>query len=98
MTARKVTYRVRDVRKSPWILVTCVIVGGLLGGLLGETLSAVFRPGIIQNIFTQALNLGITPPFTIDLWLLKISLGFTLKMNLLTFIGMLLGVFVYKQI
>jgi hypothetical protein len=98
LTAGKVTYRVRDVRKSPWVLVICVIIGGLLGGLLGETLTAVFRPGIIQNIFAQALNLGITPPFTVDLWLLKISLGFTLKMNLLTFIGMLLGVFVYKQI
>jgi len=35
---------------------------------------------------------------TLDLWLLKITMGFTLKMNLLTFIGILLGIFVYKQI
>jgi hypothetical protein len=87
------------VRKSPWILVTCVIVGGLFGGLLGEILTAVFpHSGIIQNVFTQAVHPGLTPPVTIDLWLLKVTLGFTLKMNLLTFIGILLGVFVYKQI
>ena len=86
------------MRKSPWILVTCVVVGGLFGGLLGEILVAVFHPGVIQNIFTQSLNLGINPPFKVDLWLLTISVGFTLKMNLLTFIGILLGVFVYKQI
>jgi len=86
------------VRKSPWILLTCVIVGGLLGGLLGEILTAVFPPGVIQNIFTQAVHPGLAPPVKIDLWLLTITLGFTLKMNLLTFIGILLGVFVYKQI
>ena len=86
------------VRKSPWILVVCVIVGGIFGGLLGEILLAVFPPGIIQNVFTQAVHPGLTPPVTIDLWLLKVTVGFTLKMNLLTFIGILLGVFVYKQI
>ena len=86
------------MRKSPWILVSCVVVGALLGGLLGEILTAVFPAGVIQNIFTQAVHPGLTPPVTIDLWLLKVTVGFTLKMNLLTFIGILLGVFVYKQI
>jgi hypothetical protein len=86
------------VRKSPWILVSCVVVGALLGGLLGEILTAVFPPGVIQNVFTQAVHPGLTPPVTVDLWLLKVTVGFTLKMNLLTFIGILLGVFVYKQI
>jgi len=86
------------VRKSPWILVACVVIGGLFGGLLGEILLAVFPPGAIQNIFTQAVHPGLSPPVTLDLWLLKITMGFTLKMNLLTFIGILLGIFVYKQI
>ena len=86
------------MRKSPWILVTCVIVGGLLGGLLGEILLAIFpHSGIIQNVFTQALQPGFGP-LPIDLWLLKVTVGFALKMNLMTFIGILLGVFVYKQI
>jgi hypothetical protein len=80
-------------------LIACVIVGGLFGGLLGEILTAVFpQSGVIQNVFTQAVHPGLAPPVTIDLWLLTVTLGFTLKMNLLTFIGILLGVFVYKQI
>jgi uncharacterized protein DUF4321 len=86
------------VRKSPWLLLLCVLIGGLFGGLLGEILTAVAPPGIIQNIFSQALHPGLSPPVTIDLWLLKFTIGFTVKMNLLTFIGMIFGVFVYKQI
>jgi hypothetical protein len=86
------------VRKSPWILVTCVLVGGLLGGLLGEILTAITPTGVIQNIFTQAVHPGLAPPVTIDLWLLKFTVGFTIKMNLLAFIGIILGVLVYKQI
>lgn len=86
------------MRKSPWILITCVLVGGLFGGLLGEVLVAVTPPGLIQNIFTQAVHPGLSPPVTIDLWLLKFTVGFTLKMNLLSLMGIFFGVFVYKQI
>ena len=86
------------MRKSPWILVTCVLVGGLFGGLLGEVLVAVTPPGVIQNIFTQAIHPGLNPPVTLDLWLLKVTFGFTLKMNVLSLMGIFFGVFVYKQI
>jgi hypothetical protein len=86
------------VRKSPWILITCILVGGLFGGLLGEVLVAITPPGVIQNIFTQALKVGLSPPVTIDLWLLTFTVGFTLKLNMLSLMGILFGIFVYKQI
>jgi hypothetical protein len=86
------------VRKSPWILVACVLVGGLFGGLLAEILLAVAPAGVIQNVFSKAVHPGLYPPVTVDLWLLTFTIGFTLKMNLLTVIGMIFGLFVYKQI
>lgn len=86
------------MRKSPWILLVCVLIGGMFGGLLGEILLAVFPPGAIQNVFSQAVRPGLSPPVTIDLWLLTLTFGFTLKINLLAFFGMLLGVIIYKQI
>jgi len=84
------------VRKSPWILVACVVIGGLFGGLLGNP-----ARGLPARRHPEYLHSGRTSrpqPVTLDLWLLKITMGFTLKMNLLTFIGILLGIFVYKQI
>ncbi|MES4786650.1 MAG: DUF4321 domain-containing protein, partial [Nitrospiraceae bacterium] len=38
-----------------------------------------------------------TPPLTVDLVLLKVTFGFTVKMNLLTFLGMFLGIYLYKH-
>jgi hypothetical protein len=70
----------------------------MFGGLLGEILPSVAPGGIIQNVFATAIHPGLNPPGTVDLRLLTFTIGFTVKMNLLTFIGMILGVFIYKQI
>lgn len=86
------------MRKSPWLLLLFVILGGLFGGILGEVLRIMAPEGTIQNIFSTALMPGIQPPLTVDLILLKITFGFLLKMNLLTFLGIFLGLYLYKQI
>jgi hypothetical protein len=84
------------MRKSPWLLLVFILLGGLLGGILGE-LRIMAPGGAIQNIFSTALMPGINPPLTVDLVLLKVTFGFLLKMNLLTFLGMFLGIYLYKQ-
>jgi hypothetical protein len=85
------------VRKSPWLLLLFILLGGLLGGILGEILRVMAPKGTIQNIFTTALTPGINPPVTLDLVLLKLTFGVVLKMNLLSFLGMFLGIYLYKQ-
>ncbi|WP_447973333.1 DUF4321 domain-containing protein [Nitrospira sp. Kam-Ns4a] len=85
------------MRKSPWMLLLFVLLGGLLGGLLGEILRAMAPGGTIQAIFSEAVTPGLNPPVTVDLVLLKLTFGFTVKMNLLTFLGIFLGIYLYKQ-
>lgn len=66
--------------------------------MLGEILT-VFSPSEpIQTIFARALSPGIDPPLTINLVLFKITIGFLLKINLLTILGILLGIYLYKNI
>lgn len=86
------------MKKSPWVLLLFIVLGGLLGSILGEILRIFAPPGTIQNIFSKALTPGIHPPMVIDLLFLTITLGFSLKMNLLTFLGIVLGLYLYKQI
>ena len=86
------------MRKSPWILLLFILFGGLLGGILGEILRVMAPQGTIQNIFSTALTPGVNPPVTVDLNLFKLTVGFTIKMNLLTFLGAFLGIYIYKHV
>ena len=86
------------MKKPGWMLLAFILVGGLLGGMLGEILT-VFSPSEpIQTIFARSLSLGIQPPFTVDLILIKVTLGFVFKMNLLTILGIFLGIYLYKHV
>ncbi|MCY4612366.1 MAG: DUF4321 domain-containing protein [Nitrospira sp.] len=86
------------MKKSGWTLLGFIFIGGLLGGLLGEVLT-VFSPSEpIQTIFAKVLSPGIDPPLTVNLILIKVTLGFLFKINLLTILGILLGIYLYKNI
>ncbi|CAI4032746.1 hypothetical protein DNFV4_03176 [Nitrospira tepida] len=86
------------MRKSAWLLLVFMLVGGLLGGVMGEILRVIAPHGTIQSIFATSLTPGINPPLTLDLVLLKITFGLSVKMNLLSFLGIILGMYLYKQV
>ena len=86
------------MKKSGWTLVGFIFIGGLLGGILGEILT-VFSPSEpVQAIFARTVSPGLDPPFTVDLVLLKVTLGFLFKINLLTILGIFLGIYLYKNL
>ena len=86
------------MKKSGWTLLGFIFIGGLLGGMLGEILT-VFSPSEqIQTIFAKSVSPGLDPPLTVNLVLLKVTLGFLFKINLLTVLGILLGIYLYKNI
>lgn len=86
------------MRKSPWVLLIFVLIGGLLGGILGEILHVIAPQGTIQNIFSTHFTPGISPPLTIDLALVKLTLGFSIKVNILSVLGMFIGIYLYKHV
>ena len=79
------------------MLIFFVLVGGLLGGVLGEILRIFSPEGLLKEIFLQGYGIGINPPLTLDLHLLTFTLGFTIKMNLFSLLGIIFGIYVYKQ-
>ena len=85
------------LRKTPWLLIFFVIVGGLFGGVVAEILRAVAPSGPISGVFLKNLDIGITDPITVDLFLITFTFGSAVKINLLSIIGVLMGVYIYRQ-
>ncbi len=77
------------MRKSPWVLFVFIIIGGLLGGILGEILHVIAPTHFMP---------GLSPPLTIDLVLMKLTLGFSIKVNIISVLGMFVGVYFYKHV
>ncbi len=85
------------LNKTPWMLIFFVVIGGLFGGLLGEVLRTIAPDGPLQVFFSKAYGVGIDPPLTLDLRLVTMTLGFTLRISVFNILGILLGIYVYKQ-
>ena len=85
------------VGKSQGLFIFFLLAGGLLGGILGEILRALFPEGHLTSLFLKGYPIGLHPPLTIDLHLITFTLGFAVHINLFVFLGMFLGLFLYRQ-
>ena len=85
------------LKRTPWMLIFFVLIGGLMGGVLGEILRLFSPEGLLKEIFLKGYNIGINPPLTIDLHIFTFTLGFTIMMNLFSLLGIIFGIYVYKQ-
>ena len=79
------------------MLIFFVMVGGLLGGVLGEILRLFSPEGLLKEMFLKGYSIGLNPPMTLDLRLFTLTLGFTIQMNLFSLLGIIFGIYVYKQ-
>lgn len=85
-------------KRSTGLLFFFVLVGGLLGGVLSEILLLLSPTGFMKEMFLRSFQIGIIPPASLDLHLISLTLGFGFKINLLSLLGMALGLYTYKQI
>ena len=80
--------------KSVWLLLVFILSGLVIGGLLGE---------LSKNIdwlwwLSYGDEFGLTSPLTLDLSVLKIQFGLTLKISISSIIGMAIAIFIYRRI
>jgi len=89
-----------------------IVLGLIFGGILGETLGWLFgyigtlmnaggEDNVVRNFFIRAweLNVGYTDegkPMLIDLYMLKFNLGFTIRLNIVSIIGVVAALYMMK--
>ena len=86
------------VHRGFGLLLLAVIVGLVLGTLLGELVGELAGPGRVRDLLTHGPTIGLTPPSTLDLRLLSITLGVVFKVNVVGGIGILVALLAVRRI
>jgi hypothetical protein len=83
-------------RKGTGFILLMLIVGALVGSAFGDLLGSLLPGGVVRNFFTYALQPGINPPLTINLLWITLTMGVTLKLNIIAVLGVVLMGYVLK--
>lgn len=74
------------------MLVVVVVAGALLGSVIAEATSAY----PVLDLLSRDIRAGLDPPLTLDLRILTLTGGFTVRLNLATVVGILLAIWIFR--
>ena len=80
--------------KNNWALFLLVLVGIVLGGFIGNLASGV--PFLSWLNYGQSF--GFANPIVLDLGILVLTFGLTIKITIASIIGVLLAIIIYRLI
>lgn len=80
------------------VLLVIVILGALIGSVIGEVIGTLAPGGYLEKVFSKGVNPGITPPATLDLKVITLTFGLTLKINLASLLGIALALVIYRKL
>ena len=88
----------REERKRRFrVAILVLLISGIVGNLLGIFLGALLPQGSVNDVLARSVDIGLDPPLSIDLWIVSLSLGFQLRLNLCSFLFMFFGLMLYKK-
>ncbi|HCK98580.1 MAG TPA: hypothetical protein DHW42_00540 [Candidatus Marinimicrobia bacterium] len=83
-------------RKNSIILVLGILLfGAMVGSLAGELLKLGIPDGVVKEVFLRSKDF-VMAPGTIDFIMFSITLGFTLKLNLIGILGILVAYYLLR--
>lgn len=84
----------RRGRDPWWVLVIIVIAGAVLGSVFAEAVGqfTYLAP------FSHSISVGIDPPLRIDLRVIAVTLGFLVRLNLATVLGIITAIYVFRML
>ena len=80
------------------VLLVILILGALIGSVIGEVIGALVPGGIVEAIFSKGISPGIAPPAVLDLKVVTLTLGATVRINLASLLGIALALLIYRRL
>lgn len=77
-----------------WILILLLLAGVVLGGFISQTLGGI--PAL--RWLSYGSTFGISSPLVLDLGVLTLQFGFTVRFTIAGILGIILAFFIYRKI
>lgn len=71
-----------------------ILLGALSGSLIGDVVGSNFK---YLSFLKAAYSIGTSGPFVLNLKVMVITLGLDLKINIMTIIGIILAIILYRK-
>lgn len=81
----------RAQNRNPWLLLLLLGVGVVIGGFLGD----IFKNSIPMLSYGKAIGFQ---PFTLDLVVLKFTLGLMINLNIASIVGIIFAIFIFRRL
>ncbi len=85
------------MHRSLGLLLLAIVVGLVFGSLVGELLAQFVSSPWVKDVLTRGPMLGLSPPATLDLRLLAVTLGIVFKVNVVGVIGIVVAVVIIRR-
>ncbi len=83
--------------KGYGILALFLVTGAVLGGILGEFLAESTILVGVAPYLVKTFPIFDIPPVTVNLYVIKFVIGFALHPNLISILGMLVAIVLFKR-
>ncbi|HET6277332.1 MAG TPA: DUF4321 domain-containing protein [Candidatus Polarisedimenticolia bacterium] len=78
-----------------WHLVVIVLLAAMLGTALGDILAQLFADGPVGRLLLAGVQVGTTAPWNVDIKVLQLTLGLSLRFTVLGTIGAAVALVVF---
>jgi hypothetical protein len=83
--------------KHSALFIAFIMFGALVGSVLGEIIGGFLGEGLMYNILSKGIFIGFDPT-SINLQVIIFTLGFSIKFNLLSALGAVMGGYAYRKL
>ncbi|ORU01259.1 hypothetical protein D081_0078 [Anaerovibrio sp. JC8] len=85
------------MRRSYGTLIVFLIIGAILGGIIGDLLSGVDALASVMPILVHTYPVLEMTPATLNLYVIQVTLGLSFTPNLMSIIGMVVAIILFRR-
>ena len=84
-------------KKSFGFILIVLVLGALIGSALGEVLAYIIPNGVVKQFFLKSASASVGPG-TFNIIILTITLGLSIKVNIVGIIGILIAAYALRWV